>query len=670
MAIFRYRGKRLSQAYKREPIRGIREWAESEVVFTDLEVSPILGNFKVKYSPHYVKLFALIDRTLTRELFAKWASQSGKSLFGVLVAAHKLDTMPSTVIYSQPLKDDVSVILQTKINPVLKSIPKLWKKFEDYKESEKVRTKDAAKKLAGGNFLVKGSGVKDRKSQTSPFIVLDEIGEFEEGAVFEFKERTKSFTKFHPKVIGVSTIVHQRDEICSNFDACSVKIEWHYVCLKCKQNFYPDIKQFKYKSKEDYLKENNIADEDIVLNKYIDEAKATVHMECPHCEHKINTKEKDVMIAQGSMDWYIKHENETYELLEIENLTTETSFGADMNSFGSFFVTYEDMVENIIKAGDDEVKLDKLYRGWFNRFYKKDIKEVEQNDMFLLGNGLNEWEIPKDTMKIFVTVDNQKDHFWVQVTAYTYSFKPQEAGYNLHIVFFGRIEGWDDLEDIWKKCQHLEDENGGIYRASELSIDRRGYNEEGMTRSKDADDWVKKMTRLYGKDIFYTSLGLDKEIQGKSMTVTTKKDLSEKRAVTDTKIIKFQNYPYKREMFTMMNNTIQYKKAEEQDDEGYRNTVNMMFINQENIERDMRGVTDKSITRMLTAEVLGFAKNKNNGRAAAEESYIPIRKRNDALDTTVMSLTLADKNFLAIERRPSNENLEAVMESMASLDMG
>jgi len=660
MALYRHLGKRLAEAYKREPVRGIQEWAEKEVVFTDLEVSPILGNFKVKYSPHYIKLFQLIDRTLTRELFAKWASQSGKSLFGVLVAAHKLDTLPATVIYAQPLKDDISVILQTKINPVLKSIPKLWQKFEDYKESEKIRTKDAAKKLAGGNFLVKGSGTKDRKSQTSPFIVLDEIGEFEEGAVFEFKERTKSFTKFHPKVIGVSTIVHPQDEICTNFDACSVKIEWHYVCMKCEKNFYPDIKLFKYKSKKDYLKENTIAEDDIILNKYIDEAKASVHMECPHCEHKINTIEKDKMIFQKSMDWFIKHENGSYELLEIKNLTTETSFGADMNSFGSYFVTFEDMVENIIKADDDEVKLDKLHRGWFNRFYKKDYKKANQSDMLLLGNGLKEWVVPKDTARIYLTIDNQMDYLFAQVTAIGYGLIPQ-------VMFFGRVETWADAEHLWDVCQYLEDEDGNTYMASKMGIDRRGYNEGQISRTDEADEFVNYMTQKWGEDRVYGMEGHPDLTGGKSFAVVNHKDYSNQRHELKIKIVKFSNIYIKNQLFRSIERSILKAKAETEEDDGFDYNGKLFYINQENIERDMKGITNLSITKMLTAEVLDHAKHPKTGKLAPEKSWIPIRKRNDAIDTSTMALTFAEMDKIALDRKPSTENLEEALEGLADL---
>ena len=660
MALFRYSGKRLAEAYKREPIRGIQAWAEKEVIFTDLDVSPVLGNFKVKISPHYKKLFQLIDRTLTRELFAKWASQSGKSLFGVLVAGHKLDTLPATVIYAQPLKDDISTILQTKINPVLKSIPKLWKKFEDYKETEKIRTKDASKKLAGGNFLVKGSGTKDRKSQTSPFIVLDEIGEFEEGAVFEFKERTKSFTKFHPKVVGVSTIVHPQDEICSNFNACSVKMEWHYICMKCKGHFYPDISLFKFKSKRLYIEENGLEKVDIVLNKYIDEAKATVHMECPHCQYKINTAEKDRMIAKDSMDWYIKHENGTYELLEIDNLTTETSFGADMNSFGSFFVTFEDIVENIIKAGHDEIKLDKLYRGWFNRFYQKELKTTEVSDLLLLGNGLPKWEVPEDTIKIYMGVDTQKDHFWFEVKAYCY-------GNRSHSMAHGRLETFEDIEQMWEIGQNLLSKHGEVFQIQKLGIDRRGYNQDGVKRTDEVDQWVRKMIKKWRRgdeNRIYGTEGEPKLTGDAPYKVVVRKDDSDNRVKIDIKVMKLSNIYLKTSVRTAMANTIDMGKSEFPED--YDDTPHF-FVNQTTIDADAKGTVATSYTRQISVEVYDYGRDKN-GKLLSEKSFInPKQADNHIFDTTVICEGFAQKDQVYMEKKPTNENIAVALNGLGSL---
>ena len=409
-----YTGERFNaDVYKIEPTLSKREWFEKNIEFKSRDVSPILGYFKLKYSPHYPKLLDLADRLATREMFGKWASQAGKSLMSVGICAEKLDQDPSTIIYAQPIKDDVPKILTLKINPVLKSMPKLWKKFEDYSDQEKFRTKDAMKRVAGGALVVSGSSVKERKSLSAHTIVADEIGEFEEGSIAELKERSKAFSRFNPLFIGVSTIVHPNDEICTNFNSCEIKIEWHFECRECGGHFYPE--DFEYPKRHQYAKNNDIALDKVIEFQYVNYASQEVHIKCPHCEHKIYEDERTDMILNGSVDWFQKLEDGTYARFEIENLTDEASFGFDMNSLGSYFATLPDMVRERIKAEDDDVKMDKFCRGYLNKFHNIKYEESSSDDMLSLGNGYQEWDIPEDTYKLYCGVDVQKDHFWLEV---------------------------------------------------------------------------------------------------------------------------------------------------------------------------------------------------------------------------------------------------------------
>ena len=120
MTLLRHTGKRLSEAYKREPNVSTEEWAAKNVYFTGTDVSPITGAFQIKYSPHLKKLFSLVDTPKVHKIFAKWASQSAKSLFELIIAGKKLDTEPTNILYMQPIKDDIPKIVDIKIDPLLK----------------------------------------------------------------------------------------------------------------------------------------------------------------------------------------------------------------------------------------------------------------------------------------------------------------------------------------------------------------------------------------------------------------------------------------------------------------------------------------------------------------------------------------------------------------------
>ena len=640
------------------------EWFEKNIVFKSKDVSPILGNFKSKYSPHYRSLFKLADRLETKEMFAKWASQSGKSLFGIGICAETLDQDPCTVIYAQPIKDDVPKILDLKINPVLKSIPNLWKKFEDYSNEEGFRTKDAIKRVAGGALLVSGSSVKERKSLTTPIIVMDEIGEFEKGAVKEFKERTKSFSRFNTLIIGLSTIVSPTDEICSNHDSCEIKIEWHFICRSCKGNFYPDGDYLKIMTKEEYAKKHDISYEAVIEHKYVNEACQTAYVECPHCKAQITESERTDMILNDECDWFVNHQNGTFTRFNVDDLTTESSFGINLNSLGSYFATLDVIVKEKVDAGDDPIKLDKFYRGWFNKFYEIKLPEANSSDMLSLGNNLKEWSIHPDTYKIYVGVDTQKDHFWIEVKGFRY-------GRVSDTIFAGRVETFSDIEDIWEYTQSMEDDNGDLWIASKMGIDRRGYNQDGIRRTDEVDMFIQYMTQKWGADRIYATEGHAKLSGDKAIQVVSSKDLSNNRAKFDIKILKLSDLYLKSLVRRSIDRCIAKHNGgseEHPDAESYEN--DLFYINDTIIEADSANVTRKSYTKQLTVEVYDYKINQKGIRDSEKSWFIPTslgtegKGDNHYFDTSVICYALAELDKISLAKKPTKyDNLEEIVSS-------
>lgn len=665
MGLFRYVGKRLLDAYKREPNISTEEWASKHVYFTGTDVSPMTGAFQIKYSPHLKKLFALVDRPQVHKIFAKWASQSAKSLFELIVAGKKLDTEPTNILYMQPIKDDIPKIVDIKIDPLLKCMKRLWRKFEDYKAKESVRGKRELKRLAGGALIISGSSVKERKSLTIPFLLMDEIAEFEEGAVVEAEERTKSFSKFFPKVIGVSTIVHPQDEICTNFNRCEVKIEWHYICPSCKDNFYPDFSLFMYPSKAEHMNRLGITEEALNIRDYLEDAKTNVHVKCPHCEHKIYSEEKDRMILNNEMDWFIINSDGTTERLDIEKLTTETSFGADMNSLGSYFVPYSILAENLINADGDDIKLEKIYRGWFNKFYARNVVTTTENDLLLLGNGLKRWQVPKDTYKIYMGVDTQKDHFWYEVKAYCF-------GKQSHSIASGRVETFAEIEDIWVKGQNLKDENGDFCMISKMGIDRRGYNQDGVRRTDEVDAFVAYMVQKYkngDENRIYATEGHPTITGDKAYQIRTQKDESNNRTKLEIKIIKLSNVYLKNSVQRSIERAILKAQAQSAEDDGFLYEANLFYINQDTVDAERENTTRTSYIRQLTAEVYDYYKNPKTGKLDKEKSWInPKGADNHFFDTSVICEGFAEIDMISLERRIESTGVAKALSGLSSLN--
>lgn len=662
MAIFKKIGKRLLKAYYKEPKLTHAEWAKRKIYFPSQDVSPILGAFQIKYSPQYVLLFELMDRPEVSDIYAKWASQSGKSLFEMICVGYKLDTEPANVLYMQPIKDDVPKILRLKVNPVLKCIKDLWQKFEDYKTTEAIRTKDAIKQLAGGSLVVSGSSVKERKSLTVPMLVGDEIAEFDSGAFKEASERTKAFSKFFPKRIGVSTIVHPKDEICVHFENCEAIIEWRYICPDCNESFYPSRETFKFLAKEDYLKDNNISELDFDKIKYKKEALKDVYIECPCCKYKIDNRKKTELILQGGMEWHF-----------VRGDLTATSYGADMNSLGSYFVVLEDLAEQLIDADEDAILLDTIYRGWFNAFYKSKTSEKSRSDLLSLGNNVKEWIIPKDTIPhgIYLTIDTQKDHFWYTVYAFQYGSTP-------NLVSKGKIWSFDEIERLFEREYY--DMDGNVHYVSKLAIDYQGYVKKEVIQDENGNDvviedvdrmeevkaWAVLYMKRVGHDRIFLTRGVDE--------LTNQTEYSDfKLKVTDQtlnhtieiKAWKMSNLRCSSILDQKIQKSIERRKSD--NPEEYE--ASLFFINQTDIDylsdEEHRSVAT-DLDRQLRSEVLKYKDSK-----AKKMTYCRISRENHLWDTSKMAIMLSVIDNLSAIPKPipieKKENITQMAKDISSL---
>jgi phage terminase large subunit GpA-like protein len=644
MRLFKKIGKRLSKAYFKEPVMTHEVWAEKKIYFPNQDVSPITGYFRVRYSPHLKLPMLLLDRPEVKDIFAKWASQSAKSLFLVIAGAYKLDNEPATILYMQPIKDDVPKILRIKINPILKCIKDLWNKFEDYKTTEAIRTKDAIKQLAGGSWVVSGSSVKERKSLSIMMLLLDEMGEFENGATEEASERLKAYSMFFPKRIGASTIVHPKDEICTQFDNCEAILEWRYKCPNCKESFYPSIETFKFLTQKDYMKEKEITELDFVKNEYKKEALKEVYIECPHCKYRIDNTEKKKLILNNGMDWFF-----------IRGDMSATSYGLDMNSLGSYFVILEDLAAKIIDADEDPVKLDAIYRGWLNNFFYSKTSNKARSDMLSLGNNLPEWIIPNNTIRhgIYLTVDTQKDHFWYTIYAVTY-------GATFNLVSHGKIYSFNDIERLFER--EYKDQEGKEYYISKVAIDYQGYvnkeiviDEEGneiikedIDRMEEVKTWGTAYMRKVGYDRVFLTRGvaeLTNQIEFSEFKIKVTDEVVGREI--DVRAWKMSNL----RCASILDQKIQKSIEKQKSDNPEEYQAGLFYINQTAIDfltdEDHKSIAI-DLDRQLRAEVLKYKDNK-----ATKMTYIPISRENHLWDTSKMAVMLSAIDNLAAIPKPT-----------------
>ena len=634
-SVFRYSGERLKKSLHRDRDMGMAEWMEENIYFSSEEQSPITGRFNISYSPHLVQLCEYVDDPFVTELWCKWASQSAKSLFGIAACAKKLDTEPAVVIYSQPNKEDIPKLLDVKIDPVLRSMKKVWDKFKEYKDVEKIRTKGAIKKVAGGALVIAGSSVKERKSITSPFIVADEIGEFEKGSISELRERSKAFSNFFPFFLGISTIVHPEDEVCTGHDNCITKISYDMHCRSCNTHFFPSFKTIKYLTQKEYAEENNIEQRKVDIGKYKNAVYGTEHIECPSCLHKIYEEERRDIILKRECEWTLQ-----------EGEVRGKSIGASMNSVCSFFAPLEILVENIINAGDNPSLLDNVKRGWFNEFHEEESEiATEANELSKIASKYEELVVPDDTVAIYMGVDTQKDHFWAAIVAYRVDKNPS-------IIYASRLETFKDVYELFKSDMCYSDGGmfaGGIMR---MSIDMQGYVETEMqfnensgkeekviltNRPQEVLEFVYEFGEAEGqlneRERIYATRGHEKLHNDMPFQlVDTRVEIGVRGEKRRIKMMKMNSISLKLTVMSYMNRAVMIANGDEEIPNPHKNVLSISKTYAETYG----GELDKThLFEQLTSEEYGYVQGKKF------KTFTRIKKDNHYLDCVYACEALA-----------------------------
>jgi len=619
--LVRIGGKRLSSSFMWEEFTPTDVWVENNI-YLNSDVSPITGYMQLKYTPHLREMMNDFDKSHIWKFTAMFSSQCGKTtaMFGLIAKA--LDTDPTNMQLSIPADNGVPDYIIGKFDPFFRGIKSLQRKFEQFKETEKKRSVTTRKRVAGGTLFITGTGEKERRSRTVKYLFLDEVSLFPVGSVTELIGRTKAYEKFFRKVFLVSTLKEENDEIAKAYKDSKCKKEWEIQCPHCKEFFYPTSKHFYYYSEDEHSK--TLGGKEFDLMDYRKKALSIEpYLICPHCESHIYSTDKDKQILDGNCRFNV-----------VEGSEKDTTVGYKANALAMYSTNFSTIAELLINADNFEQKAI-VYIDYFNEIYEENNKSRDKNDILLLGNGLRKWEVPADTVKLYLTVDTQKDHFYYQITAYQYGFIGNTVAH-------GRIETTHDIKTLL--YTNLKDSSGREYKIDRCLIDRRGLSE----RTTVVDEFVIEVLNETGEqDIIWAYEGVA-EIAGNILFKMKRYKKSLDGEDYEFKIMSVSNIMAKNELNSMITRTIDKVNDNTKD-----YTRRLFYINQDIID-DESGVetTKHSYIRHMTSEELVYKVTK--GKRATKKSWEKINTsvRNDYWDCSVMSVALAEADLVANIQKP------------------
>ena len=622
--MIRISGKRTLDTFKWEDFVPTDEWVEKNV-YLNSDVSAITGYMQLKYTPHLREMMKDYDLTTSWKFTAMFSSQCGKTTSMFALIAKALDTDPTNMQLAIPADNGVQDYIIGKVDPFFNGIKSLKRKFDQFTETEKKRTVSARKRVAGGNLFITGSSAKERRSRTVKYLFLDEVSLFPVGAVTEFIGRTKSYEKFFRKVFLVSTIKDAEDEIVRSYNDSECKKEWEIQCPSCSEYFHPTSKHFRYVTEADYKKKFELTEDDFDIDKYKSYAKKQkAFVECPHCSYNISTEEKDSQILSEKCRFNI-----------VDGSNTDGTIGYKANALAMYSTKYETIANLLIDAENFEQK-SIIYVDYFNEIYSDGESKVKMDDILLLGNGYYTWEIPDDTVRLYMTIDTQKDHFYWKITAYTF-------GFVANTVAFGRAETTHDLKMLMFNTYNGK--NGRVYRIDKVAIDRRGIAE----RTTQVDEFIIEIMEETGEiDFIYATQGVGEITGGRMFTINRiKKKLD--GVEYEFKAINISNIMAKNELSNMISRAI----ANKVEDKEY--TKRLFAINEDIVEnaKDRGGKsTIHDYERHMTSEEIRTEK----GKQVWEKKNSSVR--NDYWDCSVQGVVLAEMELVGNMRKPEVNDAE------------
>jgi phage terminase large subunit GpA-like protein len=622
------------------------QWCKDNIYLSS-EASPYTGMITFEKTPWIEEILNDWDKPWIEEFDIMASTQVGKTTIEFCCIAKELDTDPCMMQLTTPTEDGVSDYVTTKFDPFFKGVKSLQNKMNLRREEEKTRFKGALKEVPGGKLFILGNTPGNRRSKSVKYIFMDEVALFGSGHVAELRGRTKFFEKTGRKIFLVSSRKHKGDEIELAYKGSYCKKELQVLCKGCKNFFYPTSKHFKYLTRQEYKEINQLEKMDD-RTKYKREAKHTGRVEC-ECGHSINSRDIENLVREKNV-----------KLVVVEGEDNESRHGYKLNALATALTNYSTIVEELIDAEFDDIATNTVYQDYFNEHYEKEIKTTEASDLLLLGNGLEKWKVPEDTIKIYMGVDTQKDHFWYEVKAYCY-------GNRSHSMAHGRLETFEDIEQIWEIGQNLVSEHGEVFQIQKLGIDRRGFNQDGIKRTDEVDMWVRKMIQKWKRgdeNRIYGTEGEPKLTGDAPYKIAVRKDDSDNRVKIDIKVMKLSNIYLKTSIRTAMANTIDMAKSEFPED---YDEAPHFFVNQTTIDADAKGTVATSYTRQISVEVYDFGRDKH-GKLNKEKSFInPKQADNHLFDTSVICEGFAQKDQVYMEKKPTNENIAEALSGLGDL---
>ncbi len=455
------------------------DWAEKYRYLSPSQTSRP-GKWRNKAAPHLVGLMNLCAVKVIAELNVQKCSQAGASEGFRNVLGWWADTQVDPALLNLPDKEKGKQIIGLRVQTLFEETPRLRRLL-----SGRSRDTKLDQIVLNNGFMLhlgySGSG-SSLKSHPARLVKNDEVDEFqirvgqETDPIHGGKKRQRTFD--NPLMLNLST-PGKRAVICRLVEGSHILILWKVYCPHCGALQALEFARLRWETPPEFGKDR------LGLAAWLIGSKAFWY-ECAECEGRIEEDKHKRKMLQGGV-WATEEDQIIVDAAGnvTDDLPPGNSVGAKFNAIGVLWAKWGDIIDEFLKAlhaqenGDiqpmfefktqtlGEEFIDEKKKVEANTFAVKCMtRETEDGRTLIPGEaGL----VPGWAVKLLMTVDTQKNHFWVVMRAWGYGMRSRR-------IWHGRVETFEELTDLLNSSWRYEGEKWAAIGPELMAIDAGGGN--------------------------------------------------------------------------------------------------------------------------------------------------------------------------------------------------
>ena len=406
----------------------VSEWADKYRILTEKE-SNFPGAWKTSRVPYLKGVMDAMSDTDTEEVVFVKPTQVGGTEFLYNTLGYVIMQDPSPCLLVYPSDQLAEFASKNRIQAMIGITDGMVDRYLP-NESKMLELQFS------GMYLVLTGAQSPSALASRPvrFLLLDEVDKYpircgdEADPVSLARERTKTFS-YNKKILMASTPTIESNYIWQGYVTADERRHFYVPCPHCGEMQVFEFKNIKWP--EGVNEPTKVKD--------------LAWYECPHCKGMIRDAQKMKMLLNG--EWRGDKKDKTAPARKV---------AFHLNSIYSPWVTFGDMAKEFLESKDFPEKLRNFVNSWLGEPFRN--KEA-QNIAADLMQHQHRWDrgvVPEGAQLLTVGVDVQLNHFWWSVWAWG----EKVTGW---MVDYGRVETWDELEEIVVDRQYCNEDGEPFY---------------------------------------------------------------------------------------------------------------------------------------------------------------------------------------------------------------